>query len=256
MRYLPLLLLLLSLAACDKRRVARATEGGLPPKRSASALLADAERRLYRPTTAELRGGARVQSPDLGDVKFNLIVRMRQDSAFWFSLRKFGFEGARGLVTADSVIVLNRLQREKLARRADDLPPEAALLPIEATVANLTAAFGGAPIGDWRRADVSRAPGYYALADEAYAGAELRVDGTRGVPTEWRYRDGERYGRVVFGDFREAGPAGQVFPYSRELIVSDRPGDTTRVTVSFDGLKEEPRLRFPISVPEGYGEMF
>ena len=255
MRYLPLVLLL-SLLACGKPRADRTGEGGLPPKRSARALLVDVDRRLYRPTTAELRGDARVQSPDLGDVKFKLIVRMRRDSAFWFSLRKFGFEGARGLVTADSVIVLNRLQREKLTRRADDLPPEAALLPVEATVANLTAAFGGAPIGDWSGAEVSREPGYYALTDAAYAGAELRVDGARSVPTEWRYRDGDRYGRVVFGDFRAAGADGQVFPYSRELIVSDAPGDTTRVVVTFDELTEEPGLRFPISVPDGYGDMF
>ena len=258
MRLLPLLplLALLSLTACDKQRAARASESGLPPKRSASALLADVDRRLYRPSSAELKGEARVESADLGDVKFKMVVRMREDSAFWFSLRKFGFEGARGLVTADSVFVLNRLQREKLVRGADDLPEEAELLPIEATVANLLAAFGGAPIGDWTRAEVGRERGYYRLLDDHYAGAELRVDARNGLPSEWRYAGDGRFGRVVFSDFREVDGTGKQFPYSRLLLASDEPGDTTRVLIEFDDLEEKPGLSFPMSVPDGYGEMF
>ena len=256
MRFLALLALL-SLAACDKQRAARTAEGGLPPKRSADALLANVDRRLYRPSSAELKGEARVESADLGDVKFKMVVRMREDSAFWFSLRKFGFEGARWLVTADSVFVLNRLQREKLVRSADDLPEEADLLPIEATVGNLLAAFGGAPIGDWTRADVGRERGYYRFSDDRYAGAELRVDARSGLPSEWRYagEDG-RFGRVVFSDFREVGDSGKRFPYARLLLASDEPGDTTRVLIEFDELEEKPGLGFPMSVPDGYGEMF
>ena len=256
MRLLFLLFLPLVLFSCGKRRAARTTEGGLPPKRSAAALLADVDRQLYRPAAAELRGDARVEGAGLGDVKFKMIVRMRRDSAFWFSLRKFGFEGARGLVTADSVIVINRLQREKLARAADDLPPEADVLPVEATVANLLAAFGGAPIGNWADADIRRAPGYYGFTAARYPGAELRVDPANGLPAEWRYARDGRFGRVVFSDFRAVGPAGQSFPFRRLLLASDTPGDTTRVTIEFDELEEKDGLRFPISVPEGYGEMF
>lgn len=256
MRLLTLAFALL-FVACDKQRAARATAGGLAPKRSASALLAAVDKQLYRPSSAEFKGEARVESPDLGDVKLKLVVRTRRDSAFWFSLRKFGFEGARGLVTADSVFVLNRLQREKLVRRVDDLPPEAALLPIDATVANLIAAFGGEPIGDWTRARVARESGYYALSDARYLGAELRLDATRGLPTEWRYGDGERFGRVVFSDFRAVdGAGGRVFPYRRLLIASDAPGDTTRVTIDFERLEEKTGLRFPMSVPDDYDDMY
>ena len=255
MRLLPLLLALV-LFSCGKQRATRASGGGLPPKRSAPALLAAVDKQLYRPASAELKGDARVESPDLGNVKFSMTVRMREDSAFWFSLRKFGFEGARGLVTADSVYVLNRLQREKLVRGIDDLPEEAELLPIDVTVGNLLAAFGGAPIGDWTRAAVTRRPTYYAFADDRYAGAELRLDAARGLPTEWRYAEGDRFGRVLFSDFREVDGTGRVFPYRRLLVASEAPGDTTRVTIEFDELAEKPDLRFPMEVPDGYGDMF
>ena len=255
MRY-PILLSMLSALLCFTacKRTARTEVGGLPPKLAAPAVLEGIERALYVPPSAELKGDAQLSGGDFGNVKLAVVVRLRQDSAFWFTLRKFGFEGARGLVTADSVIVVNRLQREALVKSAADLPEAARVLPIEPTVGNLTAAFGGAPIGDWRGADVQREVGRYVLTSARFANAEMIVDGRRMVPTEWRYRDGEKYGRVEFTDFRDAG-RGQIFPYGRSLSFSDSPGDTTRVKIQFNSLDADDALRFPISVPADYDEM-
>ncbi len=251
--YLVGLLSLAILSGCGSKRT-RVEATGLPPKLSSAALLERVDRALYVPPSAELKGDARVSGGNFGDVKLTAIVRLRQDSAFWFTLRKFGFEGARGLVTADSIIVLNRLEREAFARRADDLPDGARVLPIDPTVANLTAAFGGAPIGDWRSAEVDRQVGRYVLTSSRYANTSLTIDGERLVPTVWEYRDGEQYGRVIFSDFRPAGK-GQVFPYGRNLLFSDSPGDTTRVTFEFNSLSEAADLKFPISVPRDYKAM-
>lgn len=38
-------------------------------------------------------------------------LRLRRDSAIWMSVRKFGIEGARALITTDSIYLLNRLER-------------------------------------------------------------------------------------------------------------------------------------------------
>lgn len=43
---------------------------------------------------------------------FDLIIRMRKNSIAWISARKFGFEGARILITKDSFFMINRLTKE------------------------------------------------------------------------------------------------------------------------------------------------
>ena len=140
--YLAGVLAVAILSACGKKG-GRVEASGLPPKLTSVALLERVGQTLFVPPYAEMKGDAEVFGKSVGNVRLTAIVRLRQDSAFWFTLRKFGFEGARGLVTADSIIVVNRLEREVLARRADDLPDGARLLPIDPTVANLTAALRG-----------------------------------------------------------------------------------------------------------------
>ena len=255
-RLLPLVAALAVLAACG-RRGGGAEADRLPPKRSPERLLADVERALYRPTSAELRGDLRVEGGDFGNVRLNAVVRMQTDSALWVTVRKFGFEGARALVTRDSVTLVNRLEREALLAAADDLPPDLReLLPVEPTLANLQGLFAGQPVGDWTGARVERVPGAYRLALPASRGAaELTVRaGARSAPVRWRYREGERFGEASFADFRVM-PDGRVFPYRRVLRYSDAPGDTSRVELALESLEETDDLRFPISVPRGYGAM-
>ena len=249
-----LALLLLSLLVSCRRKSAAVDETGLPPKLTAPALLAQINKQLYNPPFAELKGDARITGGSMGNVNVSATVRLQRDSVFWFSLRKFGFEGARGKVTTDSVIALNRLQRQQLTASAADLPAAARVLPIGPTVANLTAAFAGQPIGDWSQATITRQPGHYSLTSDQYPGTTLTVDARRMVPTSWRYQNDKRYGQVNFNDFRPAGDQ-QVFPYARTLVFSDSPGDTTRVLLEFSSLSTDGSLTFPISVPPDYAPM-
>ncbi len=254
LRYLlGLATLLVLLSACGKRSAA-VGDSELPPKRAAEQLLAEINRSLYVPTIAELKGDIDVASPDL-NIKLAATIRMQTDSAFWFSMRKFGFEGARGLVTRDSVVLLNRLQREVLQASSNDLPEEAKVLPIAPTLANLLAAFGGQPIGDWRGAAVERTAGRYLMQLPNARGTLLEVQaGPTTVPTRWSYTDGQQFGEVVFADFRTVQP-GKVFPFYRSLRFSDTPGDTTRVELSLESLTAHESLDFPISIPASYSPM-
>ena len=43
-------------------------------------------------------------------------IRMRKDSVIWMTVRKFGIEGARVMITTDSVYLINRLERQYLVR--------------------------------------------------------------------------------------------------------------------------------------------
>ena len=252
MRYLPPLLAAACLLLACNRKTARATADKLPARRNATQLLGDIERSLYVPRIAEMTGDVDIDAEGLGRLSLKATIRTQADSVFWISLRKLGFEGGRARVTRDSVIALNRLQREAMIGTVADLPAEAAALPFEPTLANLQAAFGGAPIGEWREAEVERLPGAYAMRLPAEPAAQLLVRaGAQPTPIEWRYRSGERYGRVTFGDFREAG-RGQVFPYRRTFVYSDSPGDTSRLTLQLSSITAADALDFPLSIPRSY----
>lgn len=252
MRILLFILFLSSVTAC--KRSTTSDSNKLPPKRSAERLLAEVDRALFVPEIAEMKGDMRVQGGSIGNIKLSATIRTQTDNAFWFSLRKFGFEGARGLITPDSAIVLNRLEREVLEASVDDLPAEAKLLPIEPTLANLIAAFGGQPIGSWLKAEVARHPGHYQLTTKELAHAELTLGTGPTVPVRWHYLDGETYGEVRFGDFKKQDN-GKVFPYFRSLTFSDSPGDTTRVVFTLTSLTTHDALKFPISIPSSYTPM-
>lgn len=47
---------------------------------------------------------------------FTAYIRMKKDSAIWMSFKKFGIEGARALITSDSIFVLDRLNNQYLAK--------------------------------------------------------------------------------------------------------------------------------------------
>ncbi|RME96977.1 MAG: DUF4292 domain-containing protein, partial [Bacteroidetes bacterium] len=76
-------------------------------------------------------------------------IRMEKDKAIWMSVRKFGFEVARALITPDSIFVLNRIGNEYVAEPLSyvsetfDLPADLSILqqlllgnPVYLTTAN------------------------------------------------------------------------------------------------------------------------
>ncbi|MEM7572987.1 MAG: DUF4292 domain-containing protein [Bacteroidota bacterium] len=56
----------------------------------------------------DARARVRIESPDM-NVGGTAFIRLKRDEWVWASVKKFGFEAARVLVTPDSVYVINRL---------------------------------------------------------------------------------------------------------------------------------------------------
>ncbi|HHT03786.1 MAG TPA: DUF4292 domain-containing protein [Bacteroidales bacterium] len=52
---------------------------------------------------------------EYGGMTYSGTIRMMKDEAIWISAGKFGFEGARLLITKDSVWFMNKLEREYFA---------------------------------------------------------------------------------------------------------------------------------------------
>lgn len=70
-------------------------------------------------------------------------LRMRKDSVIWMSVRKFGFEGGRALITKDSVFLLDKLNRKYAA---EDLSFIAEQYNLPANFSTLQAMLLGNPI--------------------------------------------------------------------------------------------------------------
>jgi hypothetical protein len=58
------------------------------------------------------------QSQQMGGLDFSGNLYWERDKLIWMSLKKFGFEGMRVLITPDSVIVLNRLEKTVMIKEA------------------------------------------------------------------------------------------------------------------------------------------
>ncbi len=63
--------------------------------------------------------GARAKisySDEYGGESFTANIRMRKDSAIWMNFKKFSIEGARVLLTPDSIFVIDRINNEYTAK--------------------------------------------------------------------------------------------------------------------------------------------
>lgn len=112
--------LLLSTTACKtKKGIATSTEGKLTAESVQKRLIKNqlnAEWLVGR-AKVSINGGGFAQS---GTAE----LRMRKDSVIWMSVRKFGFEGARALITKDSVFLLDKLNRRYAAEDLSFLSKE------------------------------------------------------------------------------------------------------------------------------------
>jgi hypothetical protein len=70
----------------------------------------------YQEIYAHLSGSS--QSEQMGGLDFSGNMYWVRDSMIWVSLKKFGFEGMRVLITPNSVVVLNRLDKTAMVKDA------------------------------------------------------------------------------------------------------------------------------------------
>lgn len=128
------LLLLLATVACKPKQKAPAALAEIPekvekkaepkvdssyavtPKSVDEILAADAVSYRFFSASADLDYSD-------ADQRFSgtMTIRMIPDSVAWFSIQKFGFEGMRGLITKDSIYLLNRLEQSYLTKAIDEV---------------------------------------------------------------------------------------------------------------------------------------
>ena len=110
MKYATIFLFLTILAAPACKSLRRTASGELKPK-SEKVLM---KHLIDNQVKADWLGArAKVAySDEYGRETFTTVIRIRKDSAIWVVFKKFSLEGARALITPDSVYILDRLNRE------------------------------------------------------------------------------------------------------------------------------------------------
>lgn len=115
--YLPLLIICLLVANCNRRTAGPADPGSadIPPKRMrVGQVLRAVEQNKVTEEWVDARARINLDSDKL-TIGGNATIRLHRDEAIWISVKKFGFEGARALIRPDSFFLHNRLEGEYIA---------------------------------------------------------------------------------------------------------------------------------------------
>ena len=186
----------------------------------------------------------------------NVSLRMRRDSIIWLSASLLGFEGVRAKLTPDSVIVVNRLQKEYFAGGYDYL---SRLLNVPVSFTQMQALLLGdylpAPAGT--KLSVSDEAGEQqriAYQDNGLLIARLLQAGTGRVQQlRMEDPDAQRTLTVDYTDFQPLdGEANFPFAHTSQILAQDAEG-TVSAALNYSKVSVgREKLSFPFSVPAGY----
>lgn len=208
--------------------------------------------RAQTDTLAGFRANARmtVRSPRQSG-SFNAEIRQARADSLWMRMSRFGFEGARLLITRDSFFVHNRLENQMMVGSVDEAEQFlAAPVTSEDAFVNMLGLISPDPTIDWTvNADSLR---YYLRSpsgQQTYA-----ID-----PMNWRVT---RYARVdgngdvieerLFGEFETID--GVVLP--TRVVFRNRPEDAL-VMLAYENLALNPEsLSFDFRVPPSVPRVF
>ncbi|MCY7351329.1 MAG: DUF4292 domain-containing protein [Cytophagaceae bacterium] len=187
----------------------------------------------------------------------NISIRMRKDSLIWFTVSQLGLTGARGLVTRDSVTVVNILQREIYRYSFAELSKKFGIDLSYNLLQSLIV--GNLPIKRSRRDRVSKERDYFLLKQDE---GKIMVDNYVGERDrklkrlQVKEQTTNNSLKMEYDDFTALNNF--LFPYSNLITVDyqsseDRQFYQTLIQIKHQkvDLTVQP-LSFPFSIPSKY----
>lgn len=264
-----LLGILLTLSACRKSRHNRtkATEvatDSLATDVLVDGVLFDEENANFKIQetdfdylTAKAKFSFKNDKQDIDNATINF--RVRQDSLIWFSVTAVGFEVARGMISPQELVVMDKFNREYYAFTYPELSRR---FQFELSYPLLQALLVGnlpfprqpdQPI--YRLTDstklVLRQPGQYRVVDTYLDETSGRVESLRVVQSAT-----QNTLSLDYGDFKNLG--GYLFPYASRIVLNASPSPNQPRTQTEIGLNHskveflENTPGFPFSIPASY----
>jgi hypothetical protein len=251
LKYIPHFLLLLTLvlasAACKGLR--RAQGASLKPKGD-NVLM---KKLLENSVSAEwFSAKAKISYNDeyTGET-FSANIRMRKDSAIWMNFKKFSIEGARVLITPDSIFVISRLTNEYLAKPFSYAQKEYSL-PVG--FEGLQAMLLGNPVFFSKETEAGVDSTHYTLAQKT---ENLTAKYWLNSPDIFLHRflvedfRNKRSMEVTSTDYRQLDDK-QHFSYLRHFNLNSPDLGKMQVQLEFSKIETTGPVEMRFEVPEGY----
>lgn len=191
-------------------------------------------------------GGSGIDNADLS-------LRMKKDSIIWFTAGQFGITGARGLITRDSVTIVNVLDRSYSQMSFRQL---SARFGIELTFDLLQAIITGTMPWQAEPVAVTKENQVYLVRQQQQdLGITNRINAETGKLMEVKAVQGSRSLELAFSDFSALQTF--LFPFTSQLqLEAQMPGGKTAQTrVDLRHKKVEltqEKQSFPFSIPSKY----
>lgn len=245
MKYLPFLLLFLLVSACKPKKDAGAGTGGdgittLSEATLVARNMADAR---FKADWMDARANIRLESPEM-NVSGNAYIRLEKDKRIWVSVKKFGFEAARALITPDSFFVINRLQRDYTAEPLSYIQEKYKMPARFDLLQNVVL---GNPIIMSRNLEVVTEEGKYHLsAKDSRWASDYWADTQTYYLEQMKLREvaENRTLQIFMDDFRETG-GNRPFPFGREIEIESPSTGLARVKLDFSKVD----LSGPVDMP-------
>lgn len=175
-----------------------------------------------------------------------------RDSVMWLNIKKFGIEVARVLITRDSIITLNRLEKTVTSQSLSALQRQY----------NMPAGFGllqqtllaSAWMSDGMKLESDLADGLHRLrGNDGQLGADYRLREGNFLLSQESFVQ-QRDSRVVslgFEDYKKV-PEAQWFPYLRHIEAFSPDSGTMRLEIEFSDVEINVPKNYRFEIPDHY----
>lgn len=186
-----------------------------------------------------------------GEQDFQANIRMVKDSLVWMSLSAMGIEGARALLTPDSIRVINKLTNEYLVRDFSYVQSWL-LLPVNFKMFQQIFTGQKLDIGDNAAKAISTEdslPVLYTETDKLQE--KIKVDLINYTVSKILLKDKllKQDMSITFDGYKNE--QGRVFAYQRDIQVN-RDSATMQLKIDISKLRWDEDLTFPFEISDKY----
>ena len=179
---------------------------------------------------------------------FTGYIRMKKDSAIWMSFKKFSIEGARALITPDSIFVIDRINNQYLAKPFSYVQQEYRL-PVG--FQGLQAMLLGNPVFFSSETEASVDADRYLLSQKTdHLKAKYWIDAVKYLLLEFFVNDfrNNRELTYIASDYQQL-PDKQKFSYFRRFNLKSKDLGTLQVDIDFSKVEINVPQQMSFSVP-------
>jgi len=188
--------------------------------------------------------------------KVSALIRMKKDSLIWFNLSgALGVQGMRGIITRDSVYLINRVESEYAIYSYRDISREFNF-PIDYSIIQ-SMIVGDMPKPDVEEQFIKREGRKYVIRqslENMQLSNYIDDSNMKLVEVQVRERETENELKLMYKDFRVLN--NQAFPYSAfaSLIHFNEFGQLeTQMVIEHTRVEESDKdLKFPFNIPNKY----